>query len=334
MKLNEIYNVDCLEGMKEIPDNSIDMILCDLPYGITDCEWDSVIPLEPLWDQYKRVIKPYGNIVLFSIQPFTTQLIHSNLKDYRYSWYWKKNNVTGFANSKKQPLRHIEEIHVFTVRKNNAGKFLKVREYLQNERKKTGLTLNEINKLLNVSMASHYFTNESQFSLPTEKAYLKLQSTGFFSMPYAELKHMYEEETQTTAPGIIYYPQGLKALNKPIINRCNCKNGKVYCRNSLNKKYTQQYTNYPRQLLEFDNKAINAEKRLHPTQKPVSLLEYLIKTYTLEGETVLDNCMGSGSTAIACLNTGRNFIGYELNKHYYEIAIDRINQHKNEICSK
>ena len=222
--------------MKKLKDKSIDMVLCDLPYGTTACKWDSIIPFEPLWEQYKRIVKDNGAIVLFSAQPFTTALINSNIKQYRYNWYWKKNNATGGIFCKYQPMRCVEDICVFYKR-----------------------------------------------------------------MP-------------------VYKPQGLKKLHKPIQN-------KVAKSNILREKKNpslQEYTGYPKHLLEFNGVNTNSNERVHPTQKPVALLEYLIKTYTNEGETVLDNCMGSGSTGVACMNTNRKFIGIELDNTYFKIAEDRI----------
>ena len=237
-KINLMHG-DCLELMKNIPDKSVDLILCDLPYGTTDCKWDSVIPFSELWKQYDRVVKNNGAIALFSAQPFTTQLINSNIKRFRYCWYWKKNNVTGFCFAKYQPMRCIEEICIF---------------YKQ-------------------------------------------------------------------AP--LYNPQGLKRLEKPRIRKKSNNNRNVYDK-SLNGDAVINYTNFPKHLLEFDNEAANNKNRLHPTQKPVKLCEYLIKTYTNEGDTVLDNCMGSGTTGVACVNTGRKFIGIEKDEKYFEIAKQRI----------
>ena len=233
MKINTLYNMDCLEGMKLITDKSIDMILCDLPYGVTDCKWDSIIPLNLLWEQYNRIIKDNGAIVLFAVQPFTTKLIHSNKKYFRYCWYWKKNNVTGGAFSKVQPMRCIEDICVF-----------------------------------------------------------------YKKMP-------------------VYNLQGLVKLEKPIVNKVNNKTD-VYTYRG--KPTVQKYTNYPKHLIEFSHD----KERLHPTQKPVALCEYLIKTYTNAGDLVLDNCAGSGTTLKACKNTKRNFIGFETDKHYYNIAVGRL----------
>lgn len=234
-----LLNGDCLEVMKELEDNSVDLILCDLPYGTTDCKWDSIIPFEPLWEQYNRIAKDNSAIVLFSAQPFTTKLIKSNLKNFKYCWYWKKNNVTGGIFCKYQPMRCIEDICVF-----------------------------------------------------------------YRQMP-------------------IYNPQGLIKLDKAKVSMPHGKDG-VY-RKKKNPSI-QMYTGYPKHLLEFDNEAICHKNRYHPTQKPVALLEYLINTYTNEGDTVLDNCMGSGSTGVACVNTRREFIGIELEKKYFEVAKERINK--------
>ena len=228
--------------MQDIQAESIDFILCDLPYGVTDCKWDNIIPFPDLWKQYKRVIKPNGAIALFSIQPFTTKVIQSNLKDFRYCWYWKKNNKTGAPFAKVQPMRCIEDICIFYKHK------------------------------------------------PT------------------------------------YNPQGIIKLDKPIMRK-KLVNSNVYSpRGNIN---PQIYTNYPANLIEFSG--VNSKERQHPTQKPVPLLEYLIKTYTNEGETVLDNCMGSGSTGVACMNTGRKFIGIETDPIYFEIAEKRINKVKEQL---
>lgn len=243
--------MDCLEGMKLITDKSIDCIICDLPYGTTSCKWDSVIPFEPLWEQYKRIIKDSGAIVLFGSEPFSTELRHSNLKMYKYDWIWQKNTVDGFFNSKYRPLKTIENISVFS-----------------------------------------------------------------------------KKQARAKGDNMVYYPQGLIQINKKVIDKRKIdSDGHNYHRNSLdNKEYIQEYTNYPTEILKFDKDI----PKLHPTQKPVALIEYLIKTYTNEGDIVLDNCMGSGTTAIAAINTNRHFIGFELNKDYYDIANKRIEEKKKE----
>ena len=238
----QLIHGDCLEKMKDIPDKSIDMILADLPYGTTACKWDVVIPFEPLWEQYERIIKDNGAIVLTACQPFTSYLVMSNIKMFKYEWVWIKSPA-GFLNAKKMPMKSIENVCVFYKK------------------------------------------------LPT------------------------------------YNPQGLIRINK---EKKNHKSKQVKTEVGLSThnggrlpdKYFQEYTNYPKQELYF-----STEKGFHPTQKPVALLEYLIKTYTLEGETVLDNCAGSGSTGIACINTKRNFIGIEKDDKYFEIAKKRIEEH-------
>ena len=244
----KLYQGDCLEIMKDIPDGSIDMILCDLPYGTTACKWDSVIPFEPLWEQYNRVIKNNGAIVLFGAEPFSTELRHSNLQMFKYDWIWIKNNAVGFVNAKLKPMNKHEIISVFSKGKTSNGN-----------------------------------TNN-----------------------------------------MVYFPQGSLPYGKEV--RSGNKKGKdnTYWRPSMKSSngggYIQQYTNYPTTVLNFDK----VQKAVHPTQKPVALLEYLIKTYTNEGELVLDNCMGSGSTGVACMNTGRNFIGIEKDEKYFNIAKERL----------
>ena len=237
MKLNTIYNEDGLEGMKRIPDKSIDMILCDLPYGTTACKWDTVIPFEPLWEQYKRIIKDNGAIVLTASQPFTSALVMSNLKMFKYCWVWDKKKPGAIGIAKYQPLRYTEDIVVFS--------------------KKTTRYFPQMVNREKVKVSRNY--KHSEINAPS-------------------LKEMSE-----------------------------------------NKEYTQKF---PSNIIEVSN--ANQNNKLHPTQKPVALFEYLIKTYTNEGETVLDNCMGSGTTAIACINTNRNFIGFEIDKHYCDIANERI----------
>ena len=249
---NSVLHGDCLELMKDIPDKSIDMILCDLPYGTTSCAWDRIIPFEPLWEQYERIIKPKSCIALFSTQPFTSRLIVSNIEKFKYLWTWNKGKVGGFTNAKLKPLKLFEDICIFS----------------------DGKTAN---------------CNENNMR---------------------------------------YYPQGLIKVDK-ISNSSTDKTKTGYARPSTTGKYKQVFTNYPNQLLNF-----NLDKeRVHPTQKPVAMLEYLIKTYTTEGDLVLDNCAGSGSTGIACINTNRNYILMEKEKEYFEIINKRIKESSNNLES-
>lgn len=314
--------------MKRIPDHSIDMILCDLPYGFTDCKWDTVIPFSDLWKQYKRIAKKNCVCVLFGNQPFTSSLISSNFSEFSHIWYWKKNNKTGAINAKRQPMRCIEEISVFVLNhpsKNNDGMHENLRKYFFDELKKSGKSgwkRKDVDKLLNSSMSSHYFTWGQQFAIPSAENYKRLQdATGCFQRPYEEIK---KEFGGIEIKPYTYNPQGVRDLEKPRTKREHdgIRNN-VYSPVSP-KIYKQTKTGYPDNLLEIKNVCIGCKERFHPTQKPVELLEYLVKTYSNEGETILDNCMGSGSTGVACMNTGRKFIGIELDKGYFDIAERRI----------
>jgi site-specific DNA-methyltransferase (adenine-specific) len=236
LELNRIYQRECIEGMRMIPDKSIDMILCDLPYGTTQARWDTVIPFDKLWEQYERIVKENGAIVLTASQPFSSILITSNLKMFKCVWYWDKVRATGFLNAKKQPLRVVEDVCVFYKKQPTYNP-----QFTKGKVHGTGGSKETINK-----------------------------------------REIYGDFTDGTVP-----------------------------------KYTDVY--YPKNLVRF-----SPERGLHPTQKPVALFAYLIRTYTNEGEIVLDNCMGSGTTAIAALRTGRQFIGFELEREYVEIANKRI----------
>ena len=242
LELDKIYNMDCLEGMKQIDDNSIDMILCDLPYGITQCKWDSIIPLDKLWKQYKRVIKNKGVIVLTASQPFTSILIMSNIEMFKYSLVWKKRGTNaGFAQAPYRFLKEHEDIVIFSY--GGTSKNARIR--------------------------------------------------------------------------MVYNPQGLKDCNRVVKGRTESSH-----RNGRKKQedYIQKKTGYPKSILTFNED----NHWQHPTQKPISLFEYLIKTYTNEGNLVLDNCIGSGTTAVACKRLNRKYIGFENNDEYYNIAKKRI----------
>ena len=313
--------------MKRIPDHSIDMILCDLPYGFTHCKWDSVIPFADLWKQYKRIAKKNCVCALFGNQPFTSSLISSNFSEFSHIWYWKKNNKTGALLAKKQPMRNIEEIPVFVLNqpsKNNEGMYENLRKYFFDELKKSGWKRKDVDKLLNSSMSSHYFTNGQQFQIPSAENYKKLQdATGCFQRPYEEIK---KEFSSVKNKPYTYNPQGVRDLDKPVIKveHEDIKNSVYHPRTP--KTYKQTKTGYPANLLEIKGVNSSEKARVHPTQKPVELLEYLVKTYSNEGETVLDNCMGSGSTGVACMKTNRKFIGIELDENYFNIAKQRIEE--------
>jgi len=234
---NRIFNEDGLEGMRRIPDGSVDLILCDLPYGTTQCKWDSVIPIVPLWEQYERIIKDHGAIVLTASQPFTSVLVASNLKLFRYAWVWEKSKATGYLNAKKRPMVAHEDVLVFSKK------------------------------------APPYFPQMTKG---------EPYSKGTAVRPTA----VYGDQKETTVES----KDGLR---------------------------------YPRSVQYFKT-AESEGKVLHPTQKPLALFDYLVQTYTKEEQVVLDNCMGSGTTAIACLNANRKFIGFELDPEYVKVCEARI----------
>lgn len=319
----DLRHGDCLELMKDIPDGSVDLVLTDPPYGTTACKWDSVIPFEPMWEQLNRIIKTNGIIALFANQPFTSTLIGSNISNYKYNWIWLKNRGTGFQYAKSQPMRQTEDVCIFNKTLNdtvaNNSVFDDIKAYFYEQREQSGLRLCDFTKLLGNKMAGHYFTRGIQWSLPTERDYQKLQTTGFFCKPYAELKSMYDTaKASIETSKVIYNPQMIK-LDKPVkykkASSCNTIGG---IKNK--KEYYWVDETYPTNVLEF----AKVSKPTHPTQKPIALLEYLVKTYTNECETVLDFTMGSGSTGVACVNTNRRFIGIELDDKYFDIAKQRI----------
>jgi len=242
LELNKIYCIDALEGMKKLDDKSMDMILCDLPYGITQCKWDEVIPLEPLWEQYKRIIKDNGAIVLTASQPFTSMLVMSNPEMFKYCWIWVKNLKTGNLNARKQPMGGHEDIVVF---------YKKPPTYNPQKRRRT-----------------------------TE----------------------------------------VKSGNK--------KNSKTSVYGGQREDYLDRQSDLisPDTVLLNIKCVHNSSGKLHPTQKPEELFEYLIKTYTNEGETVLDNCIGSGTTAVVCKKLNRKFIGFDNKEKFITIAQKRIQE--------
>lgn len=240
--INRIYNTDCMgpDGMARIDDGTIDMILCDLPYGVTQNKWDNVIPIEPMWAEYKRVIKPHGVIALTSMQPFTSQLVMSNPEQFKYEIIWDKVGITGFLNAKRQILRRHEDILIFY-----SG-----------------------------------------------------QGT--------------------------YNPQ--KTAGEPYDRGYRCGKTPNYGKQHRYIARSKTGDRYPTTILKISN--ADRGGHIHPNQKPVKLFEWLIKTYSNSGELILDNCMGSGTTAVACIDTNRNFIGFETDKEYYGKSLERIKKLK------
>jgi len=245
-----LWNGDCLELMKDIPDKSMDAIICDLPYGTTACKWDSVIPFEPLWEQYKRVIKDNGAIVLFSAEPFTSNLIMSNTKEFKYRWTWNKIKASNHLNSRRQPLRCIEDICVFY--KNQPTYNPQLRDRLKKNIRDPKKEYGKGNNKTYGETKQNYLFNSGR-EIPLEKG-------------------------------------------------------------------------YPLDLLEFSQLGSFGNKRVHPTQKPLELLKYLVKTYTNENDWVLDNTCGSNTTGIACYDLNRNYIGIEKDVNIYNVAKKRVEE--------
>lgn len=243
----QLFPGDCLEIMKDIKSESIDLILCDLPYGTTACKWDSIISFDVLWENYKRIIKRQGAICLFGKEPFSSNIRMSAIDIYKYDWIWKKTRKNGFVHAKGRPLQETENISVFS-----------------------------------------------------------------FGDVYSKSKNKMK-----------YFPQGVIPFSAERINYV--KTTSAYSGGmQVGSKWRQDGFNYPTEILTFSSVSPKIQK--HPTQKPVDLLEYLIKTYTDEGDTVLDNTMGSGSTGVAALNTNRHFIGIEKDENYFDMAVDRISK--------
>lgn len=240
MHLFEVIFGDCLNEMKQIPDKSINLVLCDLPYGTTKCSWDAIIPFEPLWEEYQRICKDNAAVLLFGQEPFSSLLRLSNLKNYKYDWYWEKERLTNISQVKKRAGKTIETISVF---------YRKQPTY-------------------NPQMSVHTGPRRTN----------KVRNGRLGQLVDQQEKRVRE-----------YHDTGIR---------------------------------YPTQLLKFQRDCLTCN--LHPTQKPVALLEYLIKTYSNEGDYVLDNCMGSGSTGVACIHSGRNFIGIEKELSWFEIAEERL----------
>lgn len=236
---------DCIEAMKDIPDHSIDLILCDLPYGTTACAWDSVIPFAPLWAEYRRIVKTDAAIVLTASQPFTTALIASNMEAFCYTWVWNKQFAGNFVQAKRMPLRTHEDVLVFCL-SGRSPRYFPQMEKRDKPIKKGG--------------------NNPSKAIP-------IRQTDA-ARTFGEAEKVYDEK-------------------------------------------------HPVTIISVSNRGAG-DRGLHPTQKPVALMEYLIRTYTNEGDTVLDNCMGSGTTGVACVNMSRRFIGIERDEKYFEIARSRI----------
>ena len=320
---------DCLQEMQNIESYSIDFILTDLPYGTTACSWDEIIPFEPMWEEFYRILRPNGFIALTASQPFTTKLIASNIDNFSHQWIWHKEQGSNPLLANKMPMKNFEDVLVFSnqpTKHDTKGEhpqrlyFKKVMDYI-------GLNLKQINTKLGHRRAEHtFYIDSTQYGLCTEKTYLELievfgidKMLGFIEWNVLNVEN--------------------KAFRVEHIRKFDEKNPRVYNpQMTEGKEYTSgsgfiehlgfekeggtvSSQRYPTSIIEF---ATDKRNNQHPTQKPTALLEYLIKTYTNEGMTVFDATMGSGSTGVACKNTDRKFIGIEKDPQYYAVAVARV----------
>ena len=308
----QIFNEDCLEGMKRLPDNSVDCIITDLPYNLTDCAWDkAAIDLPAMWAQFKRILKPYNSAVMFASGKFTHKLIASNLDWYKYKWIWEKNAPTGFVHAKNMPMHKFEEILIFSDGSINHPSCT-TRRMKYNPQ---GLVPCEIEVGSGGRGAGWVCSNKGE-KTPTVLGGGELKGNSKKKSPQSD---------NVLGGGLksdrAYHCHGDWEHRDAKSKWTGVVGG---ARPSHVDYYIQEQTGYPTDILKFNVEP--ATKKLHPTQKPVDLLEYLIRTYTNEGETVLDATMGSGSTGVAAINTGRKFIGFELEEKFYEIARERIDK--------
>ena len=328
MKLNVMYNGDCLIESDKIESGSVDLILTDLPYGNMDTDggrkmgidgWDKAIPPKKVYEIANRILRKNGKMILFSQEPYTTELINAAIPNvpFGYRAIWEKDNFANALGANKNMVSFTEDILVFSKNhpKHDFEGAHPLREYFKRLRIYINATTKEINTTLGNVMSSHYFTNGAQFSIPVERDYIKLVEVygidnmeGFMS--HAEIKAIDAQFKQSKEGERLEY---LRKHNEKYPSTFNLWEGNKYKSNIL--KYKKDYTG------------------LHPTQKPILLLEDLIKTFSNEGDLVVDLTIGSGSTAVACINTNRFFIGIEKDKQYYDIATERIQKHSQQMAS-
>lgn len=287
----QLFRGECLEIMQNVPDKSVDMVLCDLPYGVLDLDWDKIINGEKLFQEYKRICKQNANVLLFCQIEFAKYLMESTFpSEFSHCLIWVKNNKTRMKSANALPMSQYEMILCFRLNKySNKNQHKELRDYFMEQLAACGLSVKELELLIPNKSAQHWFRYSSDFRIPTESNYNRLQEiTGLFSRPYQEIQNEFFAEKNN-----------LCTYNKGVIES--------------DVLYGQL-----------------RETRVHPTQKPVDLLERLIQTYSNDGDTIMDNCMGSGSTGVACVNNNRNFIGIELTEKYFEIAQKRIKNAQND----
>ena len=326
LEINKIHQGDCLELMKGIKDISVDMILCDLPYGTTACIWDAIIPFKELWKEYYRVIRPNGFIILTASQPFTTKLINSNIDNFSHQWIWEKEQGANPLLANVQPMKNFEDVIVFSNEYKNYDYDFNhpLRKYTEKLFNKLREKKKNIFKTMNNQSVCHFMRfGSTQFNICTKECYddlislYKINEYDFYK-PYEELiKEDIDFKKTLNIPPRIYNPQK--------VNGKKYTSGKGYLEHLGFQKQGGIVSSerYPTSIIKFNT---DKTKSKHPTQKPVALFEYLIKTYSNKGDLILDNCIGSGTTAIACKKNNRNFIGIEKEQKYCDIANKRLQE--------
>ena len=324
----KLYKGDCLIESDKIESGSVDLILTDLPYGTTACSWDEIIPFEPMWKVFYRVLRPNGFIVLTASQPFTTKLIASNIDNFSHQWIWQKEQGSNPLLANKMPMKNFEDVLLFSnepTKHDTKGEHPQ-REYFKKVLNFIGLKKKEI--INNIGQcADHCFRVDStQYGLCTKNTYNKLIDVYGIDMmdSFIDWEVLNIENKEFRAELIRKFDE-----KNPRVYNPQMTEGKEYVSGGGYVKHLDQFVEggnvsnkrYPTSIIEF---ATGKSKSVHPTQKPTALLEYLIKTYTNEGMTVFDATMGSGSTGVACKNTNRDFIGIEMNDEYYDIACKRV----------
>jgi len=304
-----LIHADCFDVFPYIADKSVDMICCDLPYGTTACAWDIIIPFDKLWNEYKRIIKDKGVIVLFGSEPFSSLLRTSNLNWYKYDWIWEKNNAGNFQLVNYQPLKIHETISVFY----NETPNMEFANIMVENMKRLNLKQIDVSKLelSRTGGMTGWVTNKMNGSqLPTEQQWSKI--CGLFG-----IENQYDK-ILSTVKKITY---NLELDDTELILSNKGKAGTLGHLSSESKRdnYIQTKTGYPKSILKYDR-----ENGLHPTQKPLELMKYLIKTYSNEDDVVMDNCMGSNTTGLACKELNRQYIGIEKDKNYYDVSVSRV----------
>ena len=331
----EIFNEDCLEGMKSLADNSIDCILTDLPFNLTGCAWDKgVIDLSAMWAQFKRILKPCCSAVMFASGKFTHKLIASNFEQYKYKWIWVKNAPTMFVQAKNAPMRKFEEILVFSDGVINHASVSKRRmkynpqglvpcsDYRSNDGKDKPSQLRAGSRGGKWVVNGHH---ECYGDQPSRPAKVKTGANATKTQIHNIHPENFYLQTHTGYPADVLEEKDWRKNYNWSRHNCKKRFSGIYSENHSHvDDLIQEQTGYPNDVLYYST-PYNVSK-FHPTQKPVDLLEYLIKTYTNAGEVVLDATMGSGSTGVAAINTGRRFIGFELEQKFFDIAKKRIDE--------